>query len=200
MSTLFKAGLAAAAAALLCVPAVSTAAYVSSDLAAAGAPESRALALVASATSSTDPVRTQGVLAADFLAQSVNQTGPSATVGSPAGDADAMQSALSATPSRNPVFGGLTGNADLLLWNLVAMVRAQQHRQAFELIDTGITTIHLSEDIAKVSAVPLPGVVWLFVMGVMGLAGVRITGVGKGARRAEVEPGVAPRFGAAVPA
>ena len=90
---------------------------------------------------------------------------------------------MASQPLSTPVFGNLRGNSGLLLWNLCAVVRAQQDRRTFELIDTGIATVLISEDIARVSAVPLPGAVWLFVMGVLGLAGTRVTGIkrGKGA-------------------
>lgn len=95
-----------------------------------------------------------------------------------------VQYAPSAKALDIPRFGNLHGNADLLLWNLCAVVRAQQGRRAFDLIDSEIRTVRISEDIAKVSAVPLPGAAWLFVMGVMGLAGTRVTGI-KNARRSQ---------------
>lgn len=180
MSSIFKAGLAAAcAAALMCAPAISRAAYASPfDLAAADAPASSMLDAVASAMSPSTGVRSAPVIVAE-----------------------GMQSALSAKALRNPTFGNLRGNADLLLWNLCAVVRAHQGRRSFDLIDAGIATVHISEDISNVSAVPLPGVVWLFVMGVMGLAGMRVTGIkGVKATRAADTGHKWPQYGSPVAA
>ncbi len=196
MPTFFTRGLAAAAAAaLFMVPASCTAAYASSEFA--------ALSWAASGAPSIGAAPTQGALAAGFLAQAVAQVGQSQVVARPADGSDAMKTALSAKPLSTPVFGNLRGNAELLLWNLCAVVRAQQSRRTFELIDTGIATVLISEDIARVSAVPLPGAVWLFVMGMLGLAGTRVTGVkrGKGAPRvSDIQAAAWPQRGDAVPA
>lgn len=179
MSISFKAGLAAiTAAALLAAPAITTAA--DTPLNAAG---------------------TQGQLAASLLAQTVAHTVAQTPASSSlfAADLDNTQDAPSATALRAVPLDSLSGGSELLLWNLIAMVRAHQVHHSFELVQAGINTVLISEDIANVSAVPLPGAVWLFVMGVMGLAGTRITGVGRGVSHAKVKPDVLPRFGAAVP-
>ena len=183
MSTFFKSRLAVAA--LLLGPAVSMAAYAPSGPVAVFEPESAAPAWIAA-------VPSQGALAAGFLARSVAQVGPSDTVRKLAGETDAMKSALATKPFGTPVFGNLRGNAGLLLWNLSAVVRAQQDRQVFELVDVGITALHISEDIARVSAVPLPGAVWLFVMAVLGLAGTRVTGIKPGRAATRANDGNAP--------
>ena len=203
MSIFFTRGLAAAAAAaLLLVPAVSMAAYASSEPATAGAAESAAPEWVASVARPIGTVPSQGTLAAGFLAQSVAQVGPSQAVARPEDESDAMKTALSAKPLSIPVFGNLRGNSGLLLWNLCAVVRAQQDRRTFALIDTGIATVFISEDIARVSAVPLPGAVWMFVMGVLGLAGTRVTGIkrSKGAAGANDVDAGWPQHAGAVPA
>ena len=83
--------------------------------------------------------------------------------------------------------GPLRAHSDLALWNLVATVHAQQKHQAFELVDAGISTTWDFER-EKVSAVPLPGAIWLFIMGILGLAGTRITGTSGVARQRETEP------------
>ncbi|MES2099758.1 MAG: hypothetical protein V4569_08070 [Pseudomonadota bacterium] len=179
MPTLFKAGLAAVttAAALLAAPVIATAA--DAPLNATG---------------------TQSQLASSLLAQTVAHTVAQAPESSSlfAADLDNPQGAPSATALRAVPLGNLSGGSELLLWNLIAMVRAHQVHHSFELVTAGINTVLISEDIGNVSAVPLPGAVWLFVMGVMGLAGTRITGVGKGAGEAKVKRDATPGFGAVV--
>ena len=77
----------------------------------------------------------------------------------------------------NPPLGNLSGSTDLLIFNFSALVRSHQERRAFALIDRAIMASHLSDGSVVVSAVPLPGVMWLFVISVMGLAGTRVTGI-----------------------
>ena len=84
----------------------------------------------------------------------------------------------SASASRNPLSARLRGDSDLALWNLVAMVHAQQRGNTFDLVDTNVASVRILElQTAPVSPVPLPGAVWLFLMGALGLAGTRITGI-----------------------
>lgn len=152
MSTTLKAALSAAAAALLMsAPALSAAALAPSELAS----------------------QSEAVAGARFLEQAVQQAlaanlfaaGPSNGEGSWLEHPMAM--------AQSPLSIKLRGQSDLALWNLVATVHAQQKNQVFDLIDASKKTVwELEKD--KVSAVPLPGVVWLFVMGVLGLAGTRV--------------------------
>jgi hypothetical protein len=73
---------------------------------------------------------------------------------------------------------------DLSLWNLVAAVNAQQRGDSFELAEVRVAALPLSQpNVDPLSAVPLPPAVWLFVMGVLGLAGTRVTGLSGGARK-----------------
>lgn len=184
MSTLRKAVLAAAAAAsLLCVPAAAMAAYASGDPFAGG-----------DASSVTAPT-------SDFLSQALDQmqtrAAPETHAASPfTGDNGPPEFVQSAAARRNPLSIHLRGRSDLFMWNLVAMARAHREHRLFDLVDTGLTSIVAQQKEAAVSAVPLPGAVWLFVMGVLGLAGTRITGIrGAAARRGTAYP-----LGAAVAA
>ncbi|MBC7955692.1 MAG: hypothetical protein H7Y33_07480 [Cytophagales bacterium] len=139
-----KAGLAtAAAAALLCSPALSFAALTPIDL---------ALPVVDTAAS---------------VAPLLNDDEPRLFT----------QAAL-----KKPLAMKLRGQSDLALWNLVATVQAQQKNNVFDLVDASKKTVWEFER-EKVSAVPLPGVVWLFVMAVLGLAGTRVKGVVGTARK-----------------
>ena len=167
-----KARLAATVVALLCAPAVSTAAMTSDDLGAS--------------SSATDSLAPSYALPLDFAATSQLRPASQLTVDALGATAEPMAHALGGSE-----FGNLRGNADLLLWNLCATVRTQQGHQYFERIETSVRTQKISEDISKVSAVPLPGAVWLFVIGVLGLAGSRITGVKAARKTRTAVPGAA---------
>ena len=84
---------------------------------------------------------------------------------------------------RNPLSVNLRGSVDLSLWNLVAAVHAQQRGDAFELVQASVASLPVSQpNVDPLSTVPLPPAVWLFVMGTLGLAGTRITGLAGTAR------------------
>jgi len=76
---------------------------------------------------------------------------------------------------KQPLAMKLRGQSDLALWNLVATVHAQQKNNVFDLVDASKKTVWEFER-EQVSAVPLPGVVWLFVLAVLGLGGTRVKG------------------------
>lgn len=103
---------------------------------------------------------------------------------------------------RTPPAVNLRGGIELSLWNLVAAVHAQQRGDAFKLIDVSVTSLPLSQpDSGPLSAVPLPPAMWLFLMGVLGIAGTRITGLTQTARAGRgAGPGLPRGFGGAVPA
>jgi hypothetical protein len=89
---------------------------------------------------------------------------------------------------KKPLALQLRGQSDLALWNLVATVHAQQKNNVFDLVDASKKTVWEFER-EQVSAVPLPGVVWLFVMAVLGLAGTRVKGARSQARELRATPG-----------
>jgi hypothetical protein len=180
MSIIHQASIAAAVIALLGAPAESDATLVSGGLGPlSGLPDGYRIAALSLDPPGPSPLQLAPGLALDpggIAGSPMSTINWSADVMGPG----AMQHALGAT-----TLGKLHGNADLLLWNLCAVVRTQQdHHHYFERIEAGATTQKLSEDIAKVSAVPLPGALWLFVIGVLGLAGSRITGMKRDDRTA----------------
>ena len=69
---------------------------------------------------------------------------------------------------RNPLSASLRGDSDLFLWNLVAIVRAQQIDRTFDLVQTSLTVFSPAPSV--VSPVPLPGALWLLGAGLLGLA------------------------------
>ena len=105
---------------------------------------------------------------------------------------------------RIPLSVNLRGSIDLSLWNLVAAVHAQQRGDAFELVQASVASLPVSQpNVDPLSTVPLPPAVWLFVMGILGLAGTRITGLS--GRNRGVERATSPRdlsrdFAQALPA
>lgn len=98
----------------------------------------------------------------------------------------------------------LRRSLDISLWNLMAALNAQKRGDSFELVQVGVAALPLSQTNGDpVSAVPLPPAIWLFVMGLLGLAGTRITGMtGGGSRAGKPAPARdrSPGFGGAVPA
>ncbi len=67
----------------------------------------------------------------------------------------------------------------LTLWSFARAIQAQQQGSPFEMLQTSLALQEFQiTPQADITAVPLPGAVWLFVMGVLGLAGSRITRVG----------------------
>ena len=101
----------------------------------------------------------------------------------------------------NPLAKLSRGPADAAMWNLVALFDSQKSARHFDTVPTGLTTFAapLVLTPSNVSAVPLPGATWMFVLGFLGLAGSRLTtprGTATGAaktaaRRPEPDPGLA---------
>lgn len=68
--------------------------------------------------------------------------------------------------------------ADAALWNLVSAANSQNRGKPFETLSAGLVTAStplVFTPTAAPSPVPLPGVTWLFVLGVLGMAGSRMT-------------------------
>ena len=79
--------------------------------------------------------------------------------------------------------------ADAALWNLVSAAKSQNRGKPLETLSAGLVTTStplVFTPSAAPSPVPLPGVTWLFVLGVLGMAGSRLTtprGAGQGKQR-----------------
>ena len=75
----------------------------------------------------------------------------------------------------NPLSKNVAGAA---LWNLVSAAKSQNSGKPLETLSAGLVTtttpLVFTPNTAP-SPVPLPGVAWLFVLGVLGMAGSRLT-------------------------
>ena len=167
MSKNFKSGLhAAAVAGLLYLPALSSAALVSPSVpgAAVAAPHSSTLA------------------ALDFLSAAVSHSEPAPAA---ATTQNAFSPARFSFDNKREESQGISrlvlrpdqlrGDVDLFLWNLLGLVHAQRDGRHFALTELRIDFVFANHS-DQPSAVPLPGALWLFVMGLLGLAGTRFTG------------------------
>lgn len=86
-------------------------------------------------------------------------------------------------PLRDARASALRGEYDLFLWNLIGVLEAQRDGRRFDLIDRSAWHVSLQAN-EPPAPVPLPAAMWLFVMGLLGLAGTRLTGAraGSGAK------------------
>jgi hypothetical protein len=128
------------------------------------------------ATAALAPVDVSGAaVAPDYLAQAMRHT---LAIAAPSADLPDLELTGFAPPAmllQSPGSFKLRASSDLALWQLVATVHAQQQNKVFDLVDAGTKTVwKLEQD--QVSAVPVPGVLWLFVMGLLGIAGTRQKG------------------------
>jgi hypothetical protein len=108
-------------------------------------------------------------LPADYLSRAVasSATGPSL------GTVSATPVELAAGRAV-PLAASGAGETQLSVFRFLAYLNAQQSGQPFRLADAGISLV-LQTQIAPQAAVPLPGAAWFLVMGLLGLAGTRLT-------------------------
>jgi hypothetical protein len=112
-----------------------------------------------------------------FLSRLVSQLPPQQTItvsgGSGSGSGGLV---IEVNPSTgNPLAQNV---ADAALWNLVSAAKSQNSAKPFETLSSGLVTTAaplVFTPSAAPSPVPLPGVTWLFVLGVLGMAGSRLT-------------------------
>ena len=199
MFNTFKAGLLAIASAAVLLPGVSAASMLSVS---GTTLEEKPRVYV-----SVEPPRlaAPGVGSPDFLSWLVGQ--PSGVTAPPriSLNLNINQAPPVFVPSvggTRPPLENLRGNADLSLWNLVAAVHAQQRGNSFKLVEASVTSLPLAQpDSSPLSTVPLPPAMWLFVMGVLGMAGGRMTGLTHHKRAPKTTaPDRTSAFGGAVPA
>lgn len=86
--------------------------------------------------------------------------------------------------------------ASLSLWTFITTMRAQQQGDRFVALESSVSLLRLAE--GPVAPVPLPGALWLLVMGLLGMAGVRYTGPHKAGGAAPSPAAAPPRQGAAL--
>jgi hypothetical protein len=165
--------MAIAAASLMCLPTLASAALVGDAAPGLGVPSSQQSSLAA----------------LDFLTQ--------ATRSQEAGAAVAGDNMAFAGRGRNPwsdVPAQARSDSDLVLWNLLSIVHAHREGRQFALADRNVAFV-LANHGDQPSAVPLPGALWLFVMGLLGLAGTRMTGKRDGAANEGASAPVMPSGG-----
>jgi hypothetical protein len=153
MSTLKKILIASVAAVALCAPALCSAVTVSGG-------------------------STTGL--GSFLSRLVSQLPPqqTITVSGGSGSGSGGRVIVVNPPSGNPLSQLSQNAADAALWNLVSAAKSQNSAKPIETLSAGLVTtstpLVFTPSIAP-SPVPLPGVTWLFVLGVLGMAGSRLT-------------------------
>lgn len=92
----------------------------------------------------------------------------------PSGDGTLADGSLGATA--NAVGSLMLPNSSTLsLWTFITSVRAQQRGDTFSVLETHLSLVQLAESVPP-SQVPLPAAAWFLVMGLLGMAGVKLTG------------------------
>jgi hypothetical protein len=126
-----------------------------------------------------------------FLSRLVSQLPPQQTITVSGGSGSSSGSGglvIEVNPSTgNPLAQNV---ADAALWNLVSAAKSQNSAKPFETLSAGLVTTAaplVFTPSAAPSPVPLPGVTWMFVLGVLGMAGSRMT-TPRGAGQAKQRP------------
>lgn len=114
-----------------------------------------------------------------FLSRLVSQLPQQQTITVAGGSSGSGGLIIEVNPSTGNPLSQLSQNAaDAALWNLVFAARSQNSAKPFETLSASVftasTPLVLTPTFAP-SPVPLPGVTWLFVLGVLGMAGSRLT-------------------------
>lgn len=74
--------------------------------------------------------------------------------------------------------GSLPRSGAASLWTFITSVRAQQRGDTFSVLETNLALIGMADALPP-SQVPLPAAAWFLLMGLLGMAGVRLTGQNK---------------------
>ena len=69
----------------------------------------------------------------------------------------------------------LSSSGAASLWTFITSVRAQQRGDTFSVLETNLSLVGMADALPP-SQVPLPAAAWCLLMGLLGLAGVRLTG------------------------
>ena len=111
-----------------------------------------------------------------FLSRLIAQLPPQQTITVSGGSSGSGGLIIEVNPSAgNPLAQNV---ADAALWNLVSAAKSQNSGKPLETLSAGLVTTStplVFTPTAAPSPVPLPGVTWLFVLGVLGMAGSRLT-------------------------
>ena len=74
--------------------------------------------------------------------------------------------------------GPLSSRGAASLWTFITSVRAQQRGDTFSVLEANLALVGLADALPP-SQVPLPAAAWCLLMGLLGMAGVRLTGQDK---------------------
>lgn len=74
--------------------------------------------------------------------------------------------------------GSLSSRGAASLWTFITSVRAQQRGDTFSVLETNLSLVEMADALPP-SQVPLPAAAWFLLMGLLGMAGVRLTGQDK---------------------
>jgi len=129
--------------------------------------------------------KSQAAFATDFLTQTLSATPSATTSFKPLGlftgptGGGFVAPTTTTTAAAEPFIRLQSLGTDSPMSNLVALVVSQQSGRTFDYAPTSLASVYSPLDTNPASAVPLPASAWLFVMGLMGLLGTRVTGIGR---------------------